>query len=72
MILSFMKWLIRTVNMGEMFPSSEMYGVNLYKVNCHLQWLLQIKPKKIGGWSEFELKFYISNLIENREQSLWN
>ena len=55
-----------------MFPSSEMYGVNLYKVNCHLQWLLQIKPQKIGGWSEFELKFYISNLIENREQSLWN
>jgi hypothetical protein len=52
-----------------LFPSSEMYGVNLYKVNCHLQWLLQIKPQKIGGWSEFELKFYISNLIENREQS---
>ena len=66
--------------MGEMFPSSEMYGVeyfkmyyvNLYKVNCHLQQLLQIKPPKIGGWTEFELKFYISNLIENREQSLWN
>jgi len=43
--------------MGEMFPSSEMYGVeyfkmyyvNLYKVNCHLQQLLQIKPPKIGG-----------------------